>query len=298
LVDVLFGAAASGAALCVAACLLGASAWRDLSVDDARQLAQMHRGYLAWSTGNSTTSLPRPGLIQRHSISGGFVPNAGAEDQTKNNSANTYSCMLAQQFIAPSELISPVETNPVVRVVQNYNYAAYNPSASTPTFWDPNFKANIHKLLDGTSDGICNTSYSHLALVGSRKVEKWRVTAGSNAPHFSNRGVYRGQTSGANYSLSYSLLFHPPATSWEGNVCFADNHVVLEPDFFPEASVYSCGASVNAPDNIFAWEFTGALCDGIKAGDTWLTIAIGVPSANELTYTEAPERRIDGTSSQ
>lgn len=274
------------------------------STQDSAGVSQIHKGFLTWANNDPKGRLPIPGLIQRLQVPGAgangapaFVPGQGEENQTVNNTANLYSSMVAKQFISPEILVSPVETNPVVRKMENYNFASYNPSATTPTFWDPNFKANIHKLADGTADGICSTSYSHLALVGDRKKFSWSNKADNKKPVMSNRGTFKGQYSGDNYKLSYTLQFHAPDDTWEGNVCYGDSHVVLEKSMLPDTVQYECGNVNLKKDNIFAWEFTASSCKGIKERDTWLTIAIGNPPANELTYTEAPERRIDGTSS-
>ncbi|RLS96486.1 MAG: prepilin-type N-terminal cleavage/methylation domain-containing protein [Planctomycetota bacterium] len=269
------------------------------TTQDAASVSQIHKGFLTWANNDSKGRLPLPGLIKRLQVPGiGYVPGQGEEDQTQNNTARLYSCMIAKNFISPEILISPVETNPVVAKHLNYNFAGYSPSAANPTFWDDTFKANIHKLPDGTPDSICSTSYAHLALIGDRKRFTWSNKADNKKPVMGNRGTYKGQYVGANYGLSYTLGFHSPDDTWEGNICYGDSHVVLEKSMLPDTVQYECGSVNLKKDNIFAAEFPPLpTCKGIKERDTWLTMAIGSPPQSELTYTEAPERRIDGTPS-
>jgi hypothetical protein len=301
LTELLAVVAATAALLTCATCLARASLLRDLTADDAARLGEVHRGMLRAAADRGSTHLPLPGLIRRKQIAGalpngasGFVPGLSPEDLAQNNTANLFSSTIAGQFIHPNELVSPVESNPVVKVKQNYNHNAYNPTASNPTFWDPTFLANIFRLNDGQSTSVCHTSYAHLAIHGERKRLRWRSSAGSMQPLLGNRGTFKGATSGNNYTKSYSLLFHPPLDQWDGNLAFGDNHVSLEHSFSPQGTTHQCGSFGETPDNIFAWQdFSTCSSGSSTGGDTWMCISIGAP--NSTTYAEAPEKLTDGT---
>jgi len=118
---------------------------------------------------------PLPGLIRRKQVPGvgangaaAYVPGQGEEDLQWNNTANFYSSMIAADFLDTTVLISPTETNPVVRKFENYNYNNYQPSATNPTFWDAGFLANIFRAEDGQATSVCHVSYAHCALHGER----------------------------------------------------------------------------------------------------------------------------------
>ncbi|MFZ9915046.1 MAG: prepilin-type N-terminal cleavage/methylation domain-containing protein [Phycisphaerales bacterium] len=268
------------------------------SLQDSANISGTHKGFLTWANQDQRGRLPIPGLVQRLAVPGlGFVPGQGEEDVTKNNTARLYSSMIAKGFSDTNAIVSPVETNPVVKVRADYNFNSWNPAAASPTFWDDNFRANIHKTVGSTNEDQCNTSYAHLALIGDRKKFYWSNKADGTRPVMGNRGTYKGLYTGNNYKLSYTLAFHAPDDTWEGNICYGDNHVTLERSLIPDTVQHECGSINLKKDNIFAWsDFASGGCKGLLEGDTWLTIAIGNPTA--AVYTEAPEKLTDGSNPQ
>ena len=270
------------------------------TLNDAANISQIHKGFLSYANADSKGRLPTPGLISRLAVPGAgpgggsaFVPGQGEEDITKNNSSGVYSSMIAASFVTPEVLLSPVEENPVVRVMANYNFQAYNPAATTPTFWDPAFLTNIQQVAGSGPSAVCNTSYAHLALIGDRKKLYWTNKAGSTRPVLGNRGTHLGAFSGDNYRLSYTLLFHDPRDTWEGNICYGDNHVNLEKSMIPDTVQFECGSINLKKDNIYTFsDFASGGCKGMLEGDTWLCIGIGMPAPN--FYTCAPERLTNG----
>jgi hypothetical protein len=79
---------------------------------------------------------------------------------------------------------------------------------------------------------------------------------------------------GDEYTRSPTLRLHGAADSWEGNVCFGDNHVEFVATFRPDTVTYACGTynggGITA-DNLFACggtvpsEFTGGGCVDVNA---------------------------------
>ena len=161
------------------------------SLKDKAQIKQIHQAMLVSANDNNDV-LPTPGLINRdvnpYAPEGTDpqTPGVGPEMLTENTTANLYSCMIAQEYFNGDLLIGPTEANPVVEEYANYNYQAYLPSEDS--YWDRNFKA----LLGSVNAGDCNTSYSHMALIGQRKKVKWRNTSHENDPMVSTRGTKDG----------------------------------------------------------------------------------------------------------
>jgi len=238
---------------------------------DAAQQQAIHAAMVRDSNGNPGGRLPTPGLINRLSYNGQQVPGEGEEDYAQNKTQNLYSACIARGLFGPQILIGATEVNPVVEAYTAYNYNAYRPDADS--YWDPNMQAKIDAL-PGTDK--CHTSFAHQLLCGLRKEVYWRGTADSNRPLISTRGTMNGVNSGDSFVRSPTLRLHGAPDSWEGNVCYGDNHVELATSFTPPRSNCSCGtynAGAVTPDNLFrcagttdATEFTGSGC--VELGPT------------------------------
>ena len=201
-----------------------------------------------------------------------MIIGQGPERNSVNTTRNLYSAMIAENFLPTNLLISPVESNLVVREDLDYDFSAVQPTMSV--FWDSGFKTDI-----ASSAGECNTSYAHLCIGGKRKIIRWRdgTKTASNEPAFSNRGVEDGVQTGDAYTKSPTLEFHDSEKRWVGNVVYADNHTQREDTFYPPAVTYEGQDSGGlTKDNIFAAEFgteTSGPHSGETAADTWLIIA-------------------------
>ncbi|MDI9402934.1 MAG: prepilin-type N-terminal cleavage/methylation domain-containing protein [Limnohabitans sp.] len=271
------------------------------TLQDGANISQIHKGFLTWANQDPKGKLPIPGLIRRKSVGGVFYPGQGEEQPTQNRTAFLYSAMIAKQFITPEICISPVETNPVVRKA-DYNFNSYNPgapatvdAANGPNHWDHNFKADIHLAASATN--ASNVSYAHLALIGERKKFHWNNKADGTRPMLGNRGTFKGKVQGPNYSKSYTLQFHAPDDTWEGNICYGDNHVTLEKSVIPDNVQYECGSSQLQKDNLFTVDsyFSSAQCapgGANQGGDAWLCMAHAV---TDTLYNESAEKLTDGT---
>jgi hypothetical protein len=231
---------------------------------DAAQQRAIHAAMVRDSNGNPGGRLPTPGLIKRLPSNGQQVPGEGAEDYSQNTTQNLYSACIARGLFGPQILVGPTEVNPVVEAYTGYNYNAYRPDADS--YWDPLFQAHI----DWTPDlGKSHTSFAHQLLCGLRKDVYWRGTADASRPLISTRGCRNGVSTGDSYVRSPTLRLHGPPDSWEGNVCYGDNHVEYATSFYPPRSTCSCGtynAGAVTPDNLFRCagttpaEFTGSGC--------------------------------------
>ncbi len=275
------------------------------SLNDSANISQVHKGFLTYANSDPRGRLPLPGLIRRAAVPGAgpggsaiFVPGQGEEQQNQNNTANLYSSMIAKNFITTDILISPVEENPVVRLKNDYNFNSYNPAGPGDSFgpfqWDATFRANINAIPDGGTTNVSHTSYAHLALIGDRKKFTWNNKANSTRPIMGNRGTHNGAVTGNNYAKSYTLLFHEPKDTWEGNICYGDNHVNLERSVIPDTVQYECGSITLKKDNIYTFsDFASGGCKGIQENDTWMCIGIGSPT--NTSYQQAAERLTDGT---
>jgi len=239
---------------------------------DAVQQQTIHAAMVRDSKGNPGERLPTPGLINRLPYNGQQVPGEGGEDYAQNKTQNLYSACIARGLFGPQILIGATEVNPVVEAYTAYNYNAYRPDADS--YWDPNMQAQIGGTAGSSSKS--HTSFAHQLLCGLRKDVYWRGTADANRPLICTRGTQNGVTTGDRYVRSPTLRLHGAPDSWEGNVCYGDNHVELATSFTPPRSNCSCGtynAGAVTPDNLFrcagttdATEFTGSGC--VELGPT------------------------------
>ena len=255
------------------------------SLKDKAQIKQIHQAMLVFANDNNDV-LPTPGLIDRDANP--YAPEGpdthtigvGPENVRENTTANLYSCMIAQEYFNPDLLIGPTEVNPVVEEYSNYNYQAYNPGDSTgddDSYWDRNFKA----LLSSVNAGDCNTSYSHMALIGQRKKVKWRNTSHENDPMVSTRGTKEGIATGPDYNDSFTLLLHGPKKQWMGNIVYSDNHTDVSETFYPSLVSYEPNFVDGrlTKDNIFEAEFNDYDPEGENtwlSGDAYLLMYIAV----------------------
>jgi prepilin-type N-terminal cleavage/methylation domain-containing protein len=271
------------------------------TVKDANNVTQIHKSMLTFAQNEQGGKLPTPGLINRKPAplggQGGTinVPGQGEEDWARNNTANLYSAMVAQEYFNPDLLIGPTEQNPVVVEKKDYNYKAYDPTVDS--YWDGTFFANIHLTPGSGTNPFCHTSYAHNALCGERKKSHWRNTSDSTKPLLGTRGTFNGKATGDTYKLSYTLQLHGSPKEWAGNVTHADNHTELYKTFYPNNIAYECGSINLSKDNIYMWDFTSGGCLGKLAGDTWMCISIGSPANATIGVTEAPEKLTNGQNS-
>ena len=269
------------------------------TLKDSAQINQIHKAFLIFAQEHNSR-LPIPGRINRTmaDLDGDGnpdkeIPNVGPEDYSKNHSASLYSAMISHEYFNTDILIGPTEENDVVVEYTDYNFEAYNPAEDRYWDWDvdpPNptqgFKMFIH--IPPGSGFEANCSYAHMALVGERKVRKWKDSQAAADPALSTRGTafegdsYRGgDMTGDQYTKSPTLLLHGTRKQWVGNVCFMDNHTETLQTFYPQLTAYEAADSDrDIKDNIFDCEFddsgTGQGGGQVQqgAGDAFLVVAV------------------------
>lgn len=174
---------------------------------DKAQLLEIHKAMLIYS-GDNRGMFPRPGLINRLPVDGmGDVPGRGEEGTSQNNTAAVYSSMVAQHYVAPELVVSPVERNPKVTVDTDYNFDDYNPVKDI--YWDPKLTAD---LKTGS-----NASYAHTPIADQRARRQWVNHLDSNVAQVGNRGPKDGAIDPDSYTCG-------PHGNWAGNIVFGDNH--------------------------------------------------------------------------
>lgn len=273
------------------------------TVKDATQITQIHKAMLIMASEDSGSKLPTPGWINRKPTSitagGGVgtqqIQGMGLEDYAVNNTANLYSACIARELFNPDILVGPTEYSGSNVVEKGkgasigvadlpYDFSQYDPS--TDKYWDTTFLANLHQPA-----GICNSSFAHQPLFGTRKDIGWRANGDSARPLFGTRGpkhLNTGPSSAiitpADYKNSPTLQLHGSKKEWSGNILYSDNHSEFTQTFFPVQTGYDCagGTGTLDKDNIFCMDFTcigtGAAA-AAKQGDAILAFTIGAPTA-------------------
>lgn len=228
---------------------------------DATQLTQIHKGWLIFGN-EADGKFPTPGLANRLAVDLGTgtateYQGRGPEDLQKNNSSHMYSLCVQRNLYQTEILISPTEVNPAVIGKSNYNYDTYNPVDDV--YWwgdvtDPGGFVDVFPVnVDPTPPGTCITSYAHSPLSGKRKANQWKNSMDSTYAVLGTRGPKNGEVlppSDPLASLTYQL--HGPPGSWEGNICYNDNHVGYESSVLPENANYRDSVQqLTLPDNLF-----------------------------------------------
>ncbi len=256
---------------------------------DSAQINQIHKAFLIFAQEHKSR-LPIPGRVNRleadldgDGVGDTQIPGVGLEDRTLNHSAPLYSLMISHEYFNTDILIGPTEENEVVVEFTDYNFQAYDPA--NDVYWDDNFKMLIHVPAGLGFEANC--SYAHMALVGERKVRKWKDSQAAADPAMSTRGTGSvedsrrgGDMIGDEYTKSPTLLLHGTRKQWVGNVCFMDNHTETLQTFYPQLTAYEpADGDRDVKDNIFDCEFndTGEGQGGQiqqASGDAFLVIAI------------------------
>lgn len=236
---------------------------------DGTQIKQVHQAWLTKSLDSPQGRFPLPGEMNRI----GTMVGRGTEDEAKNDHASLYSMCIAQNLFSPQLLISPSESSGTVSVCSNYDFTRYNPTVDT--FWDGDVTnpggAAPSQNLNFTTDleSKANASYACIPLEpkaatarrSNRRDNHWKNSSDSRFAIFGNRGVSGGIDNGPAYAASKTLEIHGGRNSWEGNICFNDNHIAFERTFYPQGM--ACVPGGNLPTGDTTSCGTGAAATGL-----------------------------------
>ncbi len=227
---------------------------------DATKIRTVHQTWIAWSAGDQGR-FPTPGLVDRlpDPSLGLDVSGRGPEDGLANSTDNVHSVSVMQNLYTTDAIVSDMEPNAYVFVLDNYDYDIYDPSSTVDTYWDESLECKL--------DESCNVSYASIPVFGSRKPVQWKNSGFSDFAVLSNRGPKFGNSD----IQSRTFEIHGEGRSWKGNVCWQDNHVTLEETLFPENSIYRTSAG-QTMDNLFNIDCVSGVCN-FYGGDIWLVLA-------------------------
>jgi len=196
----------------------GGVAVKSKSEIDAKQSSRIHQALIIFAN-DSEGRLAVPGLINRlavqadagDALAGRQIPGMGPEDESLNTTANLFSALIAQQYYAPKQLVSPIERNAGVTVDDDYDYDTYNPA--NDSYWDTTFVADLRHT--------SNVSYGHQPILKSRRA-LWMMSQPPSRvlAHIGNRGPQDG-------AVGYDSVTCGPHGNWAGNITFADNHTAF-----------------------------------------------------------------------
>lgn len=249
---------------------------------DAHDLGGAFQAMVAYANGHGGL-FPRPSEAATHDGS----------DPALDTSAHLYALLLADRGVAARQLISRAERNPAVEAI-DYDFRQVNPAEGR--LWDPGFRTELDRP---PGEGVCHTSYVHLALCGDRAA-RWRPSSGVETVLLGDRATRRGTQEGKAWTRSYTMGRNGrPEGLWGGNLVFGDGHVELLTTFRPPGVTWTCGSIKPTKDNIFDCEFnqldcTNAVRDGRIAGDVWLCLVDHVEGPHHLGV-DVVERLEDGS---
>ena len=208
-------------------------------------------------------------------------------DPRLNTTSALMSWLIMQRFIDYTTTVSPVETNPNIRVIEvadgtndstfPYNYDIYDGDVY---YWDPDFNA------DFTQD-TAHSSYAHQALVGQRLRLKWRTgTSATNVVlcnrgpelDFSNSGLSVVDQYPDDPRITNTFGFHGSANQWQGAAVMGDGTTRMLNSVMPDDITYApLDGSLLRSDILFETEFGDVdLSNPEASGDNWIIVTSNV----------------------
>lgn len=232
------------------------------------QVAQIHKALLTRAVEDSRGEFLRPGAVNRLAFNGQQVQGRGAEDESKNNHSNLWAACIAINLFTPQVLVSPSELSGNCAVATNYNFNNVQPSQDR--YWDGD---GVAGPIDCNLQGKSSTSYACMPIwqapaanppqpINERRRQEWRNSGNSRFAVLGNRGTVSGNLTspipgsvGQTNATSKTLEIHGGAKTWEGNICYNDNHIAYEQTFIPEGLPLTSAAPGQpldtTPDNLF-----------------------------------------------
>jgi type II secretory pathway pseudopilin PulG len=259
------------------------------SKKDLTQQRGIYQSMVLYSTGNDG-KFPLPSEII----------DEKNPDPSINTTSALMSWMLMQRFFDFSKTVSPVETNPNIRVISGgdgtygtesdfpYNYDIYDGSLY---HWDPDFNADF-------TQGVAHSSYAHQALVGQRVRMKWHSGSGATDVIICNRGPelivsptelvvvdqYTGSDDPSDIRKTHTFGFHGPSEQWSGAAVTGDGSARMIQSYINTDITYSpLDGSLLRPDILFSAEFGDVdPNNSMASGDNWIIVT----SNDTTTFTK------------
>ena len=254
------------------------------SKKDLTQQRGIYQAMVLYSTGNDG-KFPLPSEIV----------DEKNPDAAINTTSALMSWMVMQRFFDFANTVSPVETNPNIRVILGgdgtngtdsdfpYNFDIYDGSTY---HWDPDFNADF-------SQGVAHSSYAHQALVGQRPRMKWHSGSGATDLIICSRGpelvvspteltVVDQYQDGIRKTHTFG--FHGPHEQWEGAAVTGDGSARMIKSYINTDMTYlPLDGSSLRPDILFSAEFGDVDPDNTMAsGDNWIIVT----SNDTTTFTK------------
>jgi prepilin-type N-terminal cleavage/methylation domain-containing protein len=251
------------------------------STEDKTKIKGIYGAMVLDGSGNEGR-LPRPSVMAAQ-----YDPDALNHDNpTTDTTGNLMSLMIARNYFMPETLISPVETNPNIRDM-NENDAVYDFDSidGESILWDEAFEGDI---ANATSANPAHNSYAHQALCGERIRLKWHTGATASDVILSNRGPLSDLDNSIFDTTSNTLKFHGDDTTWSGNIVCGDGSTRLADNRLPKGIAYQPlnGGQLDL-DNIFVHDWNDVQLMGspqpMASGDNWLVICTTVENENSIT---------------
>jgi type II secretory pathway pseudopilin PulG len=212
-------------------------------------------------------------------------------DPRLNTTSALMSWLIMQRFIDYTTTVSPVETNPNIRVIEvadgahdstfPYNYDIYGELNVTDGdlytdvyYWDPDFNA------DFTQD-TAHSSYAHQALVGQRLRLKWRTGTSATNVVLCNRGPEIDDILSSLDVVNpntYTYGFHGSTNQWQGAAVMGDGTTRMLNSVMPDDITYApLDGSLLRSDILFETEFGDVdLSNPEASGDNWIIVTSNV----------------------
>ena len=194
------------------------------------------------------------------------------DDATLNTTANLYSALVSQNYVGCDLLVGACDPSQHVAVKDDYDFTSYQPTADSPTFWDPSFQADLTTC--------SHASFAHEPLVGKRHEMNWRVGGSSDHALVGSRGVEGGVTREENaavYDSSITPGTYWPQKHWIGVVACGDGHVeTIERFFIDDATLNIKGAAIN--DNLYRVDSEHKPISIAESLDSFLTFTKSISS--------------------
>ncbi len=259
------------------------------SKKDLTQQRGIYQAMVLYSTGNDG-KFPLPSEIV----------DEKNPDPAINTTSALMSWMVMQRFFDFTNTVSPVETNPNIRVISGgdgtngtdsdfpYNYDIYDGSLF---HWDPDFNADF-------TQGVTHNSYAHQALVGQRPRMKWHSGSSATDVIICNRGPelevsatdllvvdqYTGSEDPYDIRKTHTFGFHGPSEQWKGAAVTGDGSAKMIQSYINTNMTYSpLDGSTLRPDILFSAEFGDVDPDNpMASGDNWVIVT----SNDTTTFTK------------